>query len=445
MKKVYNILVLFAAIITAVGFTACADEPDKYEVTDGTPTIRYIRPVDIASADSLLTGAYMDNEICIVGENLRSIVEMYFNDQKAQLIPSLITNNTMIVKVPGTMPGEVMDKMFMTNNKGVVTEYDFKVLVPAPKIISMDNEWAPAGDVQNIYGSYFADDPNVPLTLKISGVEVPITEFTDSKITFTVPEGLPEGDIEVTSIYGTSKAYFHYKDTNGMITNFDNPDGFGANSGTKGIVPQGWNLAMTYSDVDGLDGYYAQVGDGSLKMPAEGNWTEGFKISWWCGNWGGDPMSITEGAGVPLRNIFPVGYFAEPAKLAVKFELYIPTANPWKAGALQVVFANYKVCANDTWQNNDYIKLSADKGPDLSRGLYAPWSAEGSFDTGGKWITVTMPIENFTYNLDGSEGKTPIDSESFDSFTIWPMGGGLKGTECTPIFRYDNIRIVPIN
>ncbi len=441
MKKVYNILFLFVAIITAAGFAACADEPNKYEVTDGTPTIRYIRPVDKASADSLLTGAYMDNQICIVGENLRSIVEMYFNDQKAELIPSLITDNTMIVTVPGNIPGEVFDKIFMKNNKGVTTEYDFKVLVPGPKILSMDNEWAPAGDAQTIYGSYFIDDPNVPLSLKISGVNVPIEEFTDSKIKFTVPAGLEEGTIEVTSVYGTQKASFRYKDSRGMITNFDNPDGFTDNSGTKGIVPQGWNLAVSYSTEGGLDGYYAQVGDGATKMPENGAWTEPFKISWWCGNWSGDPMAITEGAGAPLRNIFPAGYFAEPAKLAFKFEMCIPASNPWQAGVLQVLFMNYKVAANDSWQNNTYIQ--AETG--LCRGLYAPWSASGSYDTNGKWVTVTMPIENFTYNMDGTKGVVPVDSESFDSFTMWPLTGGLSGKECTPIIRYDNIRIVPIN
>lgn len=441
MKKAYNILFLFAALIATVGFTACADEPDKYEVTDGTPTIRYIRPVDVASADSLLTGAYMDNEICIVGENLRSIVEMKFNDRKAQLIPSLITDNTLIVTVPGQIPGEVFDKIFMTNNKGEVTEFPFKVLVPGPKVLTMDNEWAKAGDSQTIYGSYFINDPNVPLTLTISGKKADIIGFNDSQITFIVPDGIGEGPIEVTTVYGSKKAPFHYKDTRGMITNFDNPDGFGDNSGTKGIVPQGWNLAMTYSTEGGIDGYYAQVGDGSLKMPADGSWTEGFKISWWCGNWNGDPMSITEGAGAPLRNIFPAGYFADPAKLAVKFELCIPTENPWSAGVLQVLFMNNKVAANDSWQNNTYIQPETG----LCRGMYAPWNGSEPFTTGGRWITVTLPIQNFTYNMDGTAGTVPITPESFDSFTIWPVTGGVEGKECTPIFRYDNIRIVPIN
>ena len=143
MKKLFNSLFLLTALtLTTAVFTGCKDEPDKYEVSDGNPTISYIRPLGAESADSLLTGAYMDNGICIVGNNLRSIVKMYFNDQEAKLIPSLITDNTMIVTVPGNIPNVVYNKIFMHNKDGEITEYDFKVLVPAPSINNMSNEWA---------------------------------------------------------------------------------------------------------------------------------------------------------------------------------------------------------------------------------------------------------------------------------------------------------------
>ena len=69
MKKLLNSLFLLTALtLTTSVFTGCKDEPDKYEVSDGNPTISYIRPLGTESADSLLTGAYMDNGICIVGK-----------------------------------------------------------------------------------------------------------------------------------------------------------------------------------------------------------------------------------------------------------------------------------------------------------------------------------------------------------------------------------------
>lgn len=93
---------LFAVALAAVsaGFTSCEDEPDKYEVAGGTPTIDYVRPVDAASKDSLLTGASLNNTICIVGRNLRSVTKINFNDQAAVLNTSYMTDNTIIVTVP---------------------------------------------------------------------------------------------------------------------------------------------------------------------------------------------------------------------------------------------------------------------------------------------------------------------------------------------------------
>ena len=220
MKRIFKSLCLFATVaLTASVFTACEDEPDKYEISSGNPTIRYIRPVNVESADSILTGAYMDNNICIVGENLRSITKMFFNDQEAKLVPSLITNNTMIVTVPGQIPGEVFNKIFMVNNSNDTTSYDFKVLVPGPSINNMSNEWAKGGEQATIYGNYFVDDPNTPLTLTINGYKMPIEEFDISHITFTVPVGLTEGPVEVTTVYGKKKAKFNYRDSRGMLFN----------------------------------------------------------------------------------------------------------------------------------------------------------------------------------------------------------------------------------
>lgn len=86
---------LFAVAMTVAGFSlvACEDEPDKYEVAGGLPTVKYVRLTDPAAADSLLIGQYMSNTVCLVGDNLRSIYELYFNDQKAILNTSYITDH----------------------------------------------------------------------------------------------------------------------------------------------------------------------------------------------------------------------------------------------------------------------------------------------------------------------------------------------------------------
>lgn len=206
LMKYIKGLVIVGAVLSGVMMTSCEDEPDKYEIADGLPTVNYIRMTDPEVADSLITGAYMSNTICLVGENLRSVYELYFNDQKAILNTSLITDNTLIVDIPSTIPSVVTNKIYLINKNHETVTYDFNVLVPAPEITSMSNEYAQPGTVATIYGDYFIDDPNIPLTVEIANVPVTeITSLTRNAISFVVPDGAETGYVNVESIYGTGQ------------------------------------------------------------------------------------------------------------------------------------------------------------------------------------------------------------------------------------------------
>ena len=79
----------FAAAVVVAGFSmaACEDEPDKYEVAGGKPTLKYVRVPDPAAADSLLTGAYMANTICLVGEICGVFTSSISMTRRRYLIP----------------------------------------------------------------------------------------------------------------------------------------------------------------------------------------------------------------------------------------------------------------------------------------------------------------------------------------------------------------------
>lgn len=434
--KLSSLILTIIAVASSFSLQSCKDQPDEFKLSDGTPTIYYIRPASYSASDSLLVEAAPQTSICLVGSNLKSIQQMFFNDKKAVLNTSYITDNTLFVQIPSDIPDEVSDKIYMITQAHDTLTYDFHVVIPAPVVTAMKNEWVKVGEDAVITGQYFIDDPNQPLTVTFTGisnsisVKVPAENFksiTRSQLVFTVPEGVEEGQIEVASVYGKGLSKFYFRDSRNLITNFD---------GATDVVPQGWNIAATYSDVNGVDGQYVQLGP----KETEGGWVEELKLPFWCGNWNGDPMSITSGPGIPLRNFLD---FSDWQNMSFKMELYIPKSNPWSAGAMQILFVNYKQCANDSWQNNTYIHTKADGGLDLPRALYRPWEATGSFDTGDEWITVTIPLTDFVYNDDGTKVSSTMSIESFDSFIIWPINGGVAGTTCTPIFRYDNIRVVP--
>ena len=418
-NKIFKGLYIALAACSMIGFTACEDEPDKYEISGGTPTIRYIRPVNVESADSILTGAHMDNNICIVGENLRSITKMLFNDQEAKLIPSFITDNTMIVTVPGDIPGEVFNKIFMINNSNDTTTYDFKVLVPGPNINSMSNEWAKGGEQATIYGNYFVDDPNTPLSLSISGKKIDIEAFNISTITFTVPEGLEEGPVEVTTVYGKKKARFNYRDTRGML--FDDWDNGWPDDYANGQFKHGWHGARISNDEYSLDGYYLLLGD----------------VDFTDGAWDDSNLCFEYWPEATDRLSDRVS-FANFANMALKFEVNIPSSNPWTNLSMQCIFTGDAQVTNATANNTFFHDV------DYPRGLWTPWNQTGSYDTGGKWVTVTLPLSTFKYLEDGTPAGTPLTAENFTGLTLFIWNGVQNGTTCHPIIRIDNIRAVEL-
>ena len=414
----------------ALGFASCEDYPDAFELADGVPTVQYVRYAD---RDVLIEQAYMGEVVCFVGENLCSVRELFFNDQKAVLNTSFMTANTLVAAVPGNLPKVKTDKVYMITKGQDTLTVDFKVMMPAPQIKSMSCEFQQPGTDVTVYGNYFSE----PMTVTFEdGAGAEVTSFKSvsmTEITFTIPADAKPGKIKVETESGLARSPFSYYDfCDGLITDFD---------GGTDVVPQGWNFSGTYSSEGGIMGNYVELKSAN-PMGADGAWNEDFKIDFWCGTWDGDPMDNMSGPGVPICNIID---FTNFQNMALKFELYIPSSNPWMAGAMQLIFCSADKAANDSWQNNTFLHTSAtDGGLDLCRGLYRPWETTGSFDTGDKWITVTVPFSEFTYNADGTSGAVPLAKpEDFATFVIWPWSGGVIGTECTPVFRIDNLRAVP--
>ena len=91
--------------------------------------------------------------------------------------------------------------------------------------------------------------------------------------------------------------------------------------------------------------------------------------------------------------------------------------------------------------NNTYFH---DAALSLPRALYRPWTVSGSYDTGDKWVTVTLPISSqFIYFWDGSAASGTLNADSFANLEVFVSAGGVTGADCTPILKIDNIRVVP--
>ncbi|MGI6243772.1 MAG: glycan-binding surface protein [Prevotella sp.] len=430
---------MIAIAAVSVALSSCKDEPDKYEPTGGSPTVYYIRPVDVSSRDSLLVSAPMETSICLVGDNLRSIKALVFNDQKAVLNTSYMTDNTLIVSVPKTIPTVVSDKMYIITTGNDTIPYDFKVIVPAPTILAMSNEWADAGQEVTITGDFFLDYDNFPLEITVgNNYKVPrsaITAISKTRITMTMPEDMPEHEkITISSKYGSTKAPFEYRDNRGMLFDFDTPY-----DGTNVLGNHGWHARPIQSDETSLSGNYLLLGD--TKMDAEGSWNDGnFSFEYWAGTWN---MTF-DGDGPKLND---VADFSNWEEKSLKFEMLVPSANPWRAAPMQLIFAGTDKV---TIFNGNNTFFHAEDG--WGRALYMPWhNDDTSYDTGDEWVTVTIPFTDFNKDWDGNAAKKKFTTvDDFASLTIFVVTGSYSdktviptGVECHPIIKIDNIRVVP--
>lgn len=429
----------FVAALAMMGclMTACEDQPDKYEIADGVPTLKYVRSPLPEEADSLLVGAYLGNTVCLVGDNLRSIYELYFNDQKATLNTSYMTDHTVLVDIPKNIPEEVTNKIYMVTKSGAKVDFDFNVMVPAPVVSSMSCEYAPAGSEAVLYGDYFVDDPNVPLTISMPGditVEgEQITSITKTAIKFIVPEGAVQGNIRVKSIYGTGQSVFQYKDTRNILFDWDGKyEGALAtgNSWSGDDEKKGQILAS----VPSVDGKYMVMGPATL---SGGQWqTPGeYLMMYW------PDLNATEGC-APLYDLPQFKEMLEDytiEELALKFEVYVPTSNPWMAEGMQIQFTSLDEVSMEN-QNNDYV-YGEGKEP---RGVWVPWEETGSYDTGNQWVTVTLKMSEFNKQVSGIVSESEFTKEKLAGLSIFLRGGGVDGKECEPIICIDNIRVVPV-
>ena len=453
-NKIFKGLSLALTACALLGTAACEDEPDKYEIASGRPTVNYIRPVALASSDSLLTQASMGATVCIVGENLRSITALSFNDQPAVLNTSYMTDHTLIVTVPTDIPEVVSDKIFMVNNAKDTTTYDFHVVIPGPAVASMSNEWAAAGEEVTIKGDYFLTYDNFPLTVSFGKNYMldpaNILSITKNAIRFTMPADAPEGEkLSVTTIYGSAEGAFMYKDSRGMLFDFDTPCYTGTVLGNNG-----WHNRTITSDETSLAGNYLVLGEAA--MGADGGWNDGnFSFEYWPGDWA-DPENYPS-----HPRMQDLADFSNPDGLNLKFEMNIPESGAWSAVPMQIYFGSVAMvsCGNAGVQDIYGVTLGGanntffhEQGK-LSRGLYMPWKDEDDllFDTGGKWMTVTMPLSEFVYDYDGNKiTSTLLSPADFGAFNIFMVRGGYndksalpEGVDCVPVVKIDNIRVVP--
>lgn len=380
MKSIYTQLLFLAIAIAMVGsYTSCseADLPNN-----GDPRIRYIRITDPLSADSLLIGAGQGNLIAIVGENLGGAREIWFNDRQAVLTTTYITNTSILVSVPSLVPLDITNQMRIVFANGNTLEHEFEVQISEPRVNSINNEYALAGEVATIRGNYFYE----PLTVTFTGGAVgELVSVEDDLLEVRIPEGAQPGPITVETNFGQTPSDFWFRDGRNIILSSDPFTGW-------------WNAAFVVTnpgagDPPAINGNYIRVTRA---------------ISGWA--WTEVAGGAADAMGDISKNI-PDEAILKPENYYLKFE--INTLKPY---------------------NNNMIKFNFGLPSEVNDAYqWAP-----PFDTGGKWQTVAIPYEVVMQSYKDL-GTTPVVNPNGYWTRILIHGPGDLNCD----IAFDNFRIVP--
>lgn len=391
----YIALLIIPAMLIGV-FSCSKDDPQP---NSGNPVVYYIRSTDPALSDSLLVGSFMGSLIAIVGDNLGGTKEMWFNDQKATLNPTYITNKTILVNVPSNVPTQVTDKIRFVFGDGSEMLYDFKVNVPAPVLSSIKCEYVPDGGTAVLHGDFFFE----PIKVVFPGdLEAQVVSVEKTELQVIVPAGSGSGPISVQTNFGKVKSKFYFRDDRNVLLDYD----------TK--LHETWTAPIAHptdnptpAPVSGGYAYFKSNADGAWL------WANELTMQYWAPRGRGN---------VPVAT-------GTVSDLVFKFECNVP--QEWKDVRMEIFFGPY----------------AEDHGRDVAGTVFARWKPwkTGPFKTDG-WTTVSIPLSEFKYGRDDPDddeiGSRKIDNLSSRTNLTMMLFGPASGTN--PVYVcIDNPRIVP--
>ncbi len=199
--------VLTGAVVSSMVLSSCGDDDDD---DFGVPSISYVRPIAAESSDSLLSAAALKNSVVLVGENLRAIDSIFFNDVKAYISPTYQRQNNIILQVPSAIPGTITNMLYYWY-KGQKDSIDFVAQVPAPAVRGFDLSKINTESLLFINGDFFVGTDDDPVEVTFPGnvkAEVIAEASNYSQLCVKVPDDVQEGTVSIKSAFGISEAEF---------------------------------------------------------------------------------------------------------------------------------------------------------------------------------------------------------------------------------------------
>ena len=347
--KSYIVKVVATVCVAAAVLLSCEDD----EVA--SPVVTNIRVVE---KDSTILGAEFNQTIAIQGSNLGSVRAVMFNDVTVIPSPVYVTDNNIIITVPDTAPKEVTNKVTLVTASGEKVSADFNVVLPPPEITALYNEFGIPGEENKVLGNYFF----LITKVLVGSTEAEIVSFTDSEVTFVMPQDATTSTVTVVGAGGESTSTFRIHETEGRLINFD-------------IPATGWGSDVCWGDAERID-------PANSELPViSGRYTR-----------------------IKQTDLPATGYNGSWVFSTCYFDFGLPAASH------EDKYFKMEVNIVESWKAGYYVIDIGIDGGDHFKYRFKPWDNDTYRTTGLKtdgWKTFYIPLSDF-YKYNGDTQADPI-------------------------------------
>lgn len=436
MKHLAYILAAFS--LCALVFASCKDDEWEYPSNDEAITISSVHLSDATDsvADRTVQYARLGQLLRIEGSGLLGMRQVYINGVSAYFNPTMLSNTSMIVRVPGDAPTveadeAVRNKIRFVKSSGELT-FDFEIRPSAPTVTRISHTMPQAGEKIYLYGTNLFEVSEV--VFPGNKVVTENIESDDEEGTFCsviVPAGVTaSGALLVKGSAGAaySPRYFNFRE--GLLHSFD-----------EGASRAAWSSGLISNDT-------------ATAIPATGSEPK---------SQGKYRIFNKDATAIPVSTIDAGFYWSNSTDwAAVLTESVIPSTTPTNMCAVQM-----DIYVEGEWSSGTIRMVVADgAGAQRYCMWYSPWVVNGKkvpFVNPGGWFTITLPFSDSPDFVDANT-KAPL---TFAEVSLRVASAGYKqwgphfdntdvtdnktpatviqaATPTSVKIYFDNLRVVPL-
>ena len=430
IKRIFG----WVAVLSCVALFISCNKNNDYPSNNDPIVVKSVHLSDAKDVvlDRTVSFARLGQLLRIEGTGFLGMQKVYINGVSAYFNTTLMSNTSMIVRVPGNAPTveaaeDVRNTIRFVKSDNNQTVYTFDIRMAAPTVTNISHTLPQAGERIYIYGTnlYEINKVTFPGNVVVT-TDIESDNEKGTYCTLIVPAGITQSGavlVEGSAGGAYSPRYFNFKE--GLyMTDFSNDPHHSWSSGVSGNLT---DIIPTAGDGPKSQGIYRAYNVNGDLIPAA-KVDVGF---YWANS--GDWSTVFTESVIPSTT--------STALCGVQMDVYFE--GEWNSGTIRFVVAD---------------------GAGASRYcmLYTPWVVNGrkvEFTNPGGWFTITFPFSN-SPDFDEKSFAEVTNAVNTASYKQWgphfdntdiTTGSGaslvvLQPSEPTNVIIYfDNFRIVPLD